>query len=152
MTNSLELTVEHLNDMRFFFNEKKSVQHKQPFYLRPKFTFIVVQKRGNTRFFRCLDNGSLQNPPVGTVVDHTIVKQESTNPTDPFDFYLISQETRLGTVTPTHYFVLTHPGAIPHDRVQQLTYRFNHLYYNWPVNSQLREKYIQIMLLHVYKF
>ena len=111
-------------------------------YNRPKFTFIVVQKRGSTRFFWKQDNGYLANPPVGTVVDHSIVKQQSNdNRSGPFDFYLISQETRLGTVTPTHYFVLTHPeNGIPLDRVQALTYRFTHLYYNWPVRIKEQEQ------------
>ena len=37
-----------------------------------------------------------------------------------------------GTVTPTHYIVIHDTASMKTDRVQQLTYKLCHLYYNWP--------------------
>ena len=43
-------------------------------FSRPKFTFIVVKKRINTRIF--LHGRQIDNPPPGTVVDTHITKPE----------------------------------------------------------------------------
>ena len=51
------------------------------------------------------------------------------------DFYLISQHTNQGTVNPTHYHVIEGREHLPKERIQALTYKFTHLYYNWPVNT-----------------
>ena len=48
-----------------------------------------------------------------------------------YDFYLVPQLVRQGTVTPTHYIVL-HDGAdIKTDHMQRFTFKLCHLYYNW---------------------
>ena len=39
-----------------------------------KFTYIIVSKRINARFFR--NNGKLSNPPSGTVVDDCVTLPE----------------------------------------------------------------------------
>ncbi|KAG8455995.1 hypothetical protein GDO86_001978 [Hymenochirus boettgeri] len=92
---------------------------------RPKLTFIVVKKRINTRFFANI-GGRLQNPPPGTVVDTEVTRPEW------YDFFIISQSVRVGTVSPTHYNVLYDSGALKPDYTQRLTYKLCHLYYNWP--------------------
>ncbi len=102
----------------------------------------MVQKKTNTRFFRSDGGQYLQNPPVGTIVDKQIVKDEykpGPNPS-PYDFYMISQTTHAGTVNPTHYFVLQQDEKqpLPPDKLQMLTYKFTHLYYNWPVSMDQR--------------
>ncbi|XP_065166843.1 piwi-like protein Siwi [Atheta coriaria] len=82
---------------------------------------IVVNKRINTRFFF---NGG--NPPPGTVVDDVVTLPERS------DFYLISQCTNKGTVSPTYYSVLGPDDFnLDSDRTQVLTNRLCHQYYNW---------------------
>ncbi|KAM8977661.1 piwi-like protein 4 [Pelodytes ibericus] len=92
---------------------------------RPKLSVIVVRKKCTTRFFRETDRG-LQNPQLGTVVDC-----EATRP-EWYDFYLISQNARQGTVNPTYYNVLYDDNGLRPDHMQRLTYKLCHLYYNWP--------------------
>lgn len=54
---------------------------------------------------------------------------------DRYDFFLVSQNTRIGTVTPTHYNVIedTLANWSP-DKMQRLTYKLTHMYYNWAVS------------------
>lgn len=95
----------------------------------PKLTFVVVQKRINSKFFKMVDSNTgamATNPPPGAILDHTI--------TDRFlyDFYLVSQHVNQGTTTPSHYIVLHDDNNFEPDIVQRLTYRLCYLYYNWP--------------------
>ena len=54
---------------------------------KPKMTFVVVSKRIMARFSYQPSPGDFQNPPPGTVVDHTITKTVNNYP----NFYLVSQ-------------------------------------------------------------
>jgi aubergine-like protein len=83
-------------------------------------TFIVVSKRINTRFF----NGT-QNPQPGTVVDDIVTLPER------FDFFLVSQSVKQGTVSPTNYNILYDNIKLSPDKLQKITYKMTHLYYNW---------------------
>ena len=89
----------------------------------PKFAVVVVKKRINTRVF--LDEGGLTNPPPGTIIDTEVTKPEW------YDFFLVAQSVRQGTVTPTHYNVLHDTSGLRPDHLQRLTYKLCHLYYNW---------------------
>ncbi|OCU01987.1 piwi-like protein 1 [Xenopus laevis] len=91
----------------------------------PKLTVIVVKKRVNARFFAHFGN-RLQNPPPGTIVDVEITRPEW------YDFFIVSQSVRVGTVSPTHYNVVYDNSALKPDYMQRLTYKLCHLYYNWP--------------------
>ncbi|XP_037936960.1 protein piwi-like [Teleopsis dalmanni] len=84
------------------------------------FSFIVVTKASSTRFFA---NG--KNPPPGTVVDDVITIPER------YDFYIVSQCVRQGTVSPTAYNVIFSNIRLSPDQIQLLTYKVCHLYYNW---------------------
>lgn len=84
------------------------------------FAYIVVSKQINTRLF---NRG--RNPPPGTVVDDVITLPER------YDFYLVSQSVRQGTVSPTGYNVLYSNIKLTPDQLQLLTYKMTHLYYNW---------------------
>ncbi|XP_044116634.1 piwi-like protein 4 [Neovison vison] len=90
-----------------------------------KLSVIVVRKKCIPRFFT-EGNRSVQNPPLGTVVD-----SEATRP-EWYDFYLISQAAGQGTVTPTHYNVIYDDNGLKPDHMQRLTFKLCHLYYNWP--------------------
>ncbi|XP_076360622.1 piwi-like protein Ago3 [Tachypleus tridentatus] len=95
----------------------------------PTLSVLVVQKRINTRIFLSLNgrgHKSLDNPPSGTILDHTVTQQNW------YDFFLVSQHVRQGTVTPTHYVVIYDSSNMRPDWMQRLTYKLTHLYYNWP--------------------
>lgn len=84
-----------------------------------KMAFIIVTKRLNTRFFENNDN-----PEPGTVVDDII-----TSPIK-YDFFIVSQKVRQGTVTPTAYSVIYDTLGMDPDKIQRLTYKLTHMYYN----------------------
>ncbi|PNF25797.1 hypothetical protein B7P43_G11743 [Cryptotermes secundus] len=85
-----------------------------------KMAFIIVTKRINTRLF-CDGN----NPPPGTVVDDVITLPER------YDFFLVSQSVQQGTVSPTSYNVISDNLQLEPDKLQRLTYKLTHLYFNW---------------------
>jgi aubergine-like protein len=87
-----------------------------------KFAFVIVSKRINTRFF----TETSTNPHSGTVVDDVVTLPER------YDFFLISQSVRQGTVNPTSYNVVYDTSGLRPDHMQHLTYKLCHLYYNWP--------------------
>ncbi|CAH2295702.1 piwi 1 [Pelobates cultripes] len=91
----------------------------------PKLTVVVVKKRINARFFAHA-GGKLNNPPPGTIVDVEVTRPEW------YDFFIISQAVRAGTVSPTHYNVVYDSGALKPDHMQRLTYKLCHVYFNWP--------------------
>ncbi|XP_077883191.1 LOW QUALITY PROTEIN: piwi-like protein 3 [Ictidomys tridecemlineatus] len=88
-----------------------------------KLTFIVVKKRINTRFF-LQHNRKLGNPAPGTVVDMMVTREQW------YDFFIVSQSSTVGTVTPTHYNVIYDTVCLDPDTVQRLTYKLCHMYYN----------------------
>ncbi|XP_029341114.1 LOW QUALITY PROTEIN: piwi-like protein Siwi [Acyrthosiphon pisum] len=48
-----------------------------------------------------------------------------------YDFFLVSQHVRQGTVTPTHYQVIEDTLGLPPNIMQRLTFKLTHMYYNW---------------------
>ncbi|XP_060786656.1 piwi-like protein 1 [Neoarius graeffei] len=90
----------------------------------PKLTVVVVKKRISSRFFALLDS-RLGNPPSGTVVDTEVTRPEW------YDFFIVSQAVRLGSVAPTHYNVVYDSSGLKPDHMQRLTYKLCHMYYNW---------------------
>jgi len=51
-----------------------------------------------------------------------------------YDFFLVSQHVRQGTVTPTHYQVIEDTLGLPPDIMQRLTFKLTHMYYNCSVS------------------
>lgn len=49
-----------------------------------------------------------------------------------YDFFLVSQHVRQGTVSPTHYIVVHDDSGMKADHMQRLAYKMTHMYYNWP--------------------
>ncbi|XP_072456841.1 piwi-like protein 1 [Notamacropus eugenii] len=89
-----------------------------------KLIIIVVKKRVNARFF--VDkNGHLVNPNAGTVIDGEVTRPEW------YDFFIISQSVKAGSVTPTHYNVIFDNTDLSPDQIQCLTYKLCYMYYNW---------------------
>lgn len=60
-----------------------------------------------------------------------------------YDFYLISQTVRAGTVSPTGFNIIHDTMGIPPDRIQQLTFRFTYFY----VRILLSRIHIHVLLL-----
>jgi aubergine-like protein len=97
----------------------------------PQFLFTIVCKRINTRIFSGKARQEYENPPPGTVVDSTITLPER------YDFFLISQSVRQGTVSPTSYNIIEDTFGLPIGKIQILTYKLCHLYYNWTGTTRL---------------
>ena len=124
---------------------------------------IVVRRRCTPRFLT--ESGrTLENPHLGTVVDLEATRPEwqvcrkipwnkaltlgSALPCSAcllphtasfplrYDFYLISQVARQGTVNPTYYNVIYDDNGLKPDHMQRLTFKLCHLYYNWPVSDR----------------
>lgn len=88
---------------------------------------IIVKKRVATRLFAKLPNG-YANPMPGTIVDTEVTRPHY------YDFFLVSQSVRQGTVTPVHYNIINNSAGLKAEHFQKLTYKLCHLYYNWPVS------------------
>ena len=65
----------------------------------PKLAYIIVNKRINSRFY-AMKGANYGNPPAGTVVDNCVTLPER------YDFFVIPQNVRQGTVNPTSYNVI----------------------------------------------
>ena len=65
------------------------------------------------------------NPPPGTVLDHSMTNDKS------YDFYLVSQHTRVGVPTPSHYTVLYDTIQADPKDLMALTYKLCFTYFNF---------------------
>lgn len=93
--------------------------------VEPNVAYIVVSKGINTRFFLRKADGNVVNPEPGTVVDNTVTLRER------YEFFLVSQKSNQGTVSPTNYNVIYDTTQLTPERMQTLTYIQTHMYYNW---------------------
>jgi eukaryotic translation initiation factor 2C len=86
---------------------------------QPPITFIIVQKRHNTRLFPSnpRDGDRSGNVKAGTVVDSVIC-----HPVEN-DFYLMSHAGLQGTSRPTHYHVVLDEIGFTADEIQTITYK-----------------------------
>jgi aubergine-like protein len=48
-----------------------------------------------------------------------------------YDFYMIAQCARQGTVSPVSYNVLYDTQGLAPDKIQRLTFKLCHMYFNW---------------------
>ena len=96
-----------------------------------KFAYIIVNKRVNARFFKKTAHGQAMNPRPGTVIDRTVTIGGRD------DFYLVSQHVGQGTVAPTYYHVLYNSTGLNNDKLQILSFKLCHLYYNWSEYSRI---------------
>ncbi|CAL8077705.1 unnamed protein product [Orchesella dallaii] len=99
----------------------------------PTLTVIMPSKQSNSRFFSQVRHEIYANPRAGTVIDGNI-----TSP-GRYNFYLLSHVCTESqhTATPTSYSVLCDPeGLNPENllqhrrKIQLLTFKLCHLYYN----------------------
>ncbi|TNV83116.1 hypothetical protein FGO68_gene11586 [Halteria grandinella] len=101
-----------------------------------KYAFIMVNKRVKTKIIWD-NNGRLENPRSGTVLDHSITPQNT------YDFYLVSQNCRQGVATPSHYSILVDQMKSEPEDLMKLTHYMTYLYYNFsgPVKIPAPVKY-----------
>ena len=84
---------------------------------------LMVNKRVSTKFF--LDQGNnVGNVIPGTMVDRAVSRLGT------YDFYLVSQRTRQGVATPTHYTVIYDNVQAKPELIQMLTFKLCYTYYN----------------------
>lgn len=86
----------------------------------PPITFVIVQKRHQTRIFAQdrRDTDRSGNVKPGVVIDTRICHPRE------FDFYLSSHAGLQGTIRPTHYHCLVDENRLTADELQLLTYHF----------------------------
>lgn len=116
--------IEHVHniEVNVLENKLKALYDRFAEGRAPKFTFIIISKRINTRIF--VNQGSrVSNPVSGTVVDNTITLPER------YDFFLVSQSVRQGTVAPTSYNIIRDTSGLTPDQLQMISYKLTHLYY-----------------------
>ena len=65
-----------------------------------KMMFLTVNTNIKAKFVQ-VRNSNLVNPPIGTLIDHSITKSK-----DSYEFYLINTTASQGVPTPTHYSVI----------------------------------------------
>ena len=93
---------------------------------KTELSYILVNKRGNTKFYAGT-NQDVKNPPPGSVLADKIVGKEHP------EFYMISQKTLQGVASPTHYTILhmdANDKMQEFNSIQMLTYKMCYLYYN----------------------
>lgn len=89
-----------------------------------KLALIIVNKRIGARFYWKTGN-TFKNPPPGSVIDNYVTRKGR------YDFYLTSQSTRHGTVTPTYYNIIADDTGLNAFKHQVLAFKLCFLYYNW---------------------
>ncbi|VDM66233.1 unnamed protein product [Strongylus vulgaris] len=97
------------------------------------YTYIVIQKRHITRFYkpskkengenmRSCDRFRYVNVESGTIVDNVVVSPQL------FDFYLASQIGAIGTTRPAHYTVVVDEWMLSADQIYEMCYQHCFLY------------------------
>lgn len=119
-----------------------------------RLAFVVVNKQVGARFYMKLGQKQGEdffvNPSPGCVVDDWVTRQER------FDFYLVSQFTRNGTVTPTYYNIIHEDSGLDASKHQLLAYKLCHSYFNWsgtvrvPSPCQYAHKLAQLCGEHIH--
>lgn len=97
---------------------------------KPKITLFVVNKRIIQSFFVRDNQGRLNNPPSGCIIDRDLV-ESSASTKGEFDFFLVPVKGTQGCMRPTHFYVPLHQSSLTKVELQQLTFALCHYYFNW---------------------
>ena len=92
---------------------------------KAKLTLICVKRRVDQRFWMQNPSGRVVNVPLGLVVDSVVTRPEW------YDFFLVSQTTRHGTVSPTHFNVIHDESGLEPHKMQYFTNALHYMYFNW---------------------
>ena len=82
----------------------------------------MVNLRNSERFFTT--DAVPRNVYPGTLISSTLVSNN-------YDFYIVSQQSRAGTVVPNHYKVITCNSKLEEGHLQELIYSQCFNYVNW---------------------
>lgn len=110
--------------LREAINETYNLAKKKPYI-----TVVIVNKRITQRFFIEDQQGRIQNPPSGCLIDEAIVENQDTK--SEYDFYLVPQTATQGCVLPTHFYVPYNDSPLEKAVIERLTYDLCHYYFNW---------------------
>ncbi|OXA45717.1 Protein piwi [Folsomia candida] len=92
----------------------------------PKFSMVIVTKRINTRMFLAVGKDNrVANPPPGSIIDDIITCPEK------YDFYLVPQTARQGTVSPVGFNIIHDTSGLDADKMQRFSFKLCHGYFNW---------------------
>ena len=109
--------------------KKANDQLEKKIFSNTKWCLILVSKINEVKMFFERYNGgnnntSVENIPVGTIVDNVITNKEK------YDFYLNSADSRQGTSSSTHYTILYDDTKLTAMQIYKLTYYLTYLSYN----------------------
>ena len=109
--------------------KKANDQLEKKIFSNTKWCLILVSKINEVKMFFEHYNGgknntSVENIPVGTIVDNVITNKEK------YDFYLNSADSRQGTSSSTHYTILYDDTKLTAMQIYKLTYYLTYLSYN----------------------
>ena len=90
----------------------------------PKITFVVVTKRISDKSLTLCADGTVVNPPSGTILSSGIIKKE-------MEFFMVAQNVTEGTATPTRYQVLLNECGYSSVDLHQITFFQAFNYYGW---------------------
>jgi aubergine-like protein len=90
----------------------------------PKLSFVIVTKRISDKSLTLNQDGSVANPPSGTIISSGIIKKD-------MEFFMVAQNVTEGTATPTRYQVLLNECGYSRDDLHQITYFQAFNYYGW---------------------
>ena len=90
----------------------------------PKITFVIVTKRISDKSLSICPDGSVANPPSGTILSSGIIKKD-------MEFFMVAQNVTEGTATPTRYQVLLNECGYSNDDLHQITFFQAFNYYGW---------------------
>lgn len=116
-----ELEAVYSSEVRSFFRACSEVGNYEP-----KMTFLVIQKRINSRMFTEPRRGQVGSAEVGTVIDGQAMSARY------WDFLLTSTlPPPKKTATPTRYIVIFDSYKLTSDQIQPFTLQLTAMYYGW---------------------
>lgn len=97
---------------------KKACHRVSPDY-KPKFVCIVTTKEHDTRVFYRNNDGKIENPIPGTVIDYGVVRRGP-------EFLIIPHKAIKGTAQPVYYSVLVNEASIPQTGIQKFVHALSY--------------------------
>ncbi len=94
-------------------------------YSSTKLTYMCLNNKNVLKLYGLNNNNQIANILPGTVVDDVIISSEK------YEFYLISQKTRVGIPQATQYYIAYDENNVQPADIHLLVFKLCYLYYNW---------------------